>query len=462
MDITIVGGGIAGMGLARMLALKGMRVALLEAGPELGGLGSCFTGPEGVPLDRYYHCILPTDVELLGLIRELGLGEQLHMTEGGLGFVYQGKSYPLATAIDLLRFRPLTLLQRIRVGLLALSVRRDSTLDSKLDGITAATWIRAKVGQAAADRIWRPLLEAKFGNAWDQVPALWLKGTLAREKNADKEIKGSLHGGMRPLIDALHADLRDRGVEVRTGFPVNRVTLDGRHVEVGGDAGKVRTRRTVLAVPVTKAQAMLRAGGVNSLISSVNYDQQGVVCGLFLLDSPLDGHYWTAVVDTDVNFAGVVEMGLLRPPEHAGGYHIVYVTKYVHHSSAAYQEDDKLILDGYERGLRKLYPHLKDGSIRHKWLFKAPIVEPIYNPGFLDKKPPLELIPDQIYLANVHQVYPGVTSWNSSLLLARRLAEWIVAREHSPPWELWHQAPKRPQHQDRARRQRPPQVDLHP
>lgn len=427
-DTIVVGGGIAGMGVSRLLSREGLDVRLLEAGRALGGLGACFSGPDDIPLDRFYHCILPSDRVLLDLIDEVGLSDQILTTEGGLGFIYEGKSYPLATALDLLRFKPLSFVQRIRLGLLAVTVSNDRSTDSKLDKVTAAAWIRRRVGATVADRVWDPLLRAKFGSAWDRVPALWLRGTLAREKNSEKEVKSTLSQGMMPLIHALHDDLHARGVDVRTGEPVQSVSVHDRGVTVFTETGEYGADKVVLATPVTQAQDLLRRGGVRTHIADVPYDHQGVVCGLFLMDRPLDGYYWTAVVDSGVDFPGVIEMGVLRPPEHAGGYHIVYVTKYVHRTSEAYRADDDTTLAAFETGLKKLYPKLNDGGIRHRWVFRAPTVEPIYSPGYLDTRPPLELIPNRVYLANVHQVYPGVTSWNSSLEIAQRVCDWIVAR----------------------------------
>ena len=74
MKIGIIGGGFMGMTLASRLAERGHAVTVLERDHQLGGLATYHDyGP--FVWDRFYHCILPSDSHLIGLLKDVGLGD---------------------------------------------------------------------------------------------------------------------------------------------------------------------------------------------------------------------------------------------------------------------------------------------------------------------------------------------------------------------------------------------------
>jgi protoporphyrinogen oxidase len=104
--------------------------------------------------------------------------------------------------------------------------------------------------------------------------------------------------------------------------------------------------------------------------------------------------------------------------EDTGGYHLVYLLNYVHRDEPLFDRDPEQVIDEYVNALVDLFPDLNRDSIRASFLFKAPFVEPLYSPGYGSRKPPAELVPGRVYLATTAQVYPRVTSWNSSAAVA--------------------------------------------
>src|SRR6185436_4740530 len=92
-------------------------------------------------LEKFYHCILPTDAALLRHIDELGLGGDLLWKRTTMGFMYRGRVHRLDSPADLLRFSPLTFLERLRMGVLGLRTRWRG-MDPALDAVSAADWVR--------------------------------------------------------------------------------------------------------------------------------------------------------------------------------------------------------------------------------------------------------------------------------------------------------------------------------
>ncbi len=67
---AVVGGGMLGLAAAWRLAQRGVRVTLLEAAPQLGGLTSCWSLGD-VTWDRFYHVTLLSDTRLRALLDEI-------------------------------------------------------------------------------------------------------------------------------------------------------------------------------------------------------------------------------------------------------------------------------------------------------------------------------------------------------------------------------------------------------
>ena len=450
--VAVIGGGIAGLATAWRLCLAGRRVTLFEAGATLGGLGDTFDH-DGHPLERFYHCMLPTDRHLLGLLGEIGLGDAPQWKETTFGILSGDRLHRLNTPMDLLRFDALSPLERLRVGFTGAwgSVRSARGLDH----ISCEAWLTGLSGRRAFERFWLPMLQAKFGDHYREIPALWFWTRFNREKGAKVERKGYPQGGYRRIADRLGQQLAARGAVIRMRTPVERLALatdgrvvvqsgraadetdagsesDGRYETVGRSEAGARTERfdqVVYAGPHALLPRMVDYDslGVKPPDLGAGIDMQGVVNAVLLLRRGLTPHYWVATVDPEVPFQGIVETTTLVDREHTGGAHLVYLMQYLHRDDPRFLTDETTVLDRYWRGLRKLFPDLGDDDRIAGRVFRSPFVEPIYRLGYQDRKPRVRLVPGRVYLATTAQIYPHVTSWNGSCGLAEEVAAAVLA-----------------------------------
>ena len=244
--VGIVGGGVLGLTLAWRLARLGHQVDLLEAGGELGGLAGWHDyGP--FTWDRFYHCILPQDSRLIGLLGELGLAGDLQWRETGTGYYGGGRLYPMSKSMDHLRFPLLSLVDKARIGATIVWATRAAD-PMELYGISAEEWLIKWCGRRAYDVFWRPLLRAKFGPFYDQIAAVFIWATLtrlfgARTGAAAKEKLGYVRGGYRTILQRFESRLLEAGVQVHklaavtSIAPTERPGVVGCDVHVGrGDA----------------------------------------------------------------------------------------------------------------------------------------------------------------------------------------------------------------------------------
>ena len=135
------------MTLAHRLRAAGVQPTILEALARARGTG-LEPGDRRLRWDRFYHVILLSDRELLGLLEELGLADQLHWGYTRSGFFTDGAFHSLSSSSrlpDLPAARP--------GGQGAAGVRRSSTppgsrMALPLERETAAAWLTRWSGPA--------------------------------------------------------------------------------------------------------------------------------------------------------------------------------------------------------------------------------------------------------------------------------------------------------------------------
>jgi protoporphyrinogen oxidase len=422
--VGVIGGGAAGLAAAYYLRGAGAQVDLFEAAPTFGGLGSSFLHSDH-DLDRFYHVILPSDSHLLELCQALGIRDRFYWKEAGLGFLYRRLLYSLRGPLDLLRFRAVPMWDRIRLGLTALYAGHVAS-PAGLDDVTSMDWLMKLSGRRACERLWRPLLEAKFGDAYDRIPALWYWTSFNREKGTSTEVKGYLRGGYKGLTDTLVKSLESGGVSLHPDTPIVELGVgsDGRPV-VTTRLGTFEFDRVVSTVPLADLSRIAKGGGfeepLRPFVNAIDY--QGVLNVLVLLRRSLTPYYWVPVVDSGVPFQGIVETTRVIDLEQTGGHHLVYLLNYLHRKHPLFSRDPEQLAAEYVEALLSLFPALKREDVCGAFVFKAAYVEPLYTPGYGKRKPPEELVRDRLYLATTTQIYPNVTSWNSSIGLAKAVVE---------------------------------------
>lgn len=156
MDTAILGAGAAGLTLGMRLALAGDRVTIVEREPLPGGLAAGF--PVGdVMLEKFYHHLFRTDRAIIELLREIGLGEDLIWSAPNTSVLVDNWPYQLNSALSVLRFAPISFLDRLRMGA-AIGYLKYWPNYHSLEGKTAEDWLRRWMGRAAYERVWQPQL----------------------------------------------------------------------------------------------------------------------------------------------------------------------------------------------------------------------------------------------------------------------------------------------------------------
>ena len=362
MRAVVIGAGVGGLAAAHDMAKQGHEVHLVEASPVLGGQVRTFEIGGG-RIESFYHHLFRSDTVVAGLIDELGLGEDLEWIESRVGMLVGDRVFRFTGALDLLRFTPVSLLTRLRLGLSALWLRRVADWE-RYEGQRAAEWITRAAGREGYERVWGPLLRAKFGDHAPDVamPWFWSKIYLrfaSREGGPlAKEQLGYLRGSFGRMVDALAAAITEHGGTIHAGRPVHRIVVeDGRATGVelepaedGGDPELLPADIVLATVasPVLARLAPELGEEYRALLDGVDYQWATVL--VLALDRPLSEIYWLTATDADCPFVVAVEQTNFRDPAEYGGKHIVYFSNYADPGDPVTQSEDNRIPPGTDVG----------------------------------------------------------------------------------------------------------------
>jgi len=436
--IGVIGGGIAGLTAAYRLAQAGHQVTLWEQHERLGGQAAAFPVGDGAHLEYFYHHLFMSDTAIVALIEELGIEDKLVWIDSNVGFFADGKIYSLTSATDLLKLGVVPFVDRVRIGLATLYLQRITSSSGKwrrFEAVTAWEWLRRAVGKRAFDRVWGHQLIAKFGNRRQEVAMVWFWNkiflrTQSRPGLLAREQLGYIMGSFNVLIDRLADACSELGVDIRVGTGVSGLDRhdDGpaRFTVRGGDGNDVSLDAVIATTP---SPILLRLTPdmpepYRSKLTSATY--QGAVCMLLKLKQPLSETYWLNIGDERLPFTGIIEHTNFIDPSNYGGWHFVYVSKYVDWDHPYVSMTDEELLDEYEPKLQLVNPEFDRSWIGDMWVFRERAAQPIIGLHYSEKIPEHRTPYPGLYLANTAQIYPEDRGTNYSVDLGNRIAKLVM------------------------------------
>lgn len=261
----VVGGGIAGLLVARGIARAGGEATVLESAGRIGGqLRSAELG--GVRVDVGAEAFATRGGTVAALLEELGLGGDIvtPLAAGAWLHRRRGRAVPLpATGVLGIPGFPMAPDVRRAVGLPG-SLRGvlDRALPASVgaDAASIGELVARRQGRRISDRLVAPVVRGVHSVTAAEleveraVPGL--RAAIARTGSLQAAVRSiratapagsavaSIRGGMTRLVDALERELIGLGVRIRTGVTVTAATSDAVDTDHGGLSGSV-----VLAAP---------------------------------------------------------------------------------------------------------------------------------------------------------------------------------------------------------------------
>lgn len=458
MRVAVLGAGVAGLVAAFRLGQEGYAVDVYERWPGLGGQAATIDVGDGVLVERYYHHLFMTDRHIAELYDELGLPEELEWHPSSVAVFIDGRSHAFTSPIDLLRFRPLSLSARLRMGVAILLLQRRHHSVAPFEDMRARDWIVRAMGREVYERLWGPMLRAKFGPRADDLSMAWLwsKLTLRRQikgKQARQELLGYPRTSFETLFQALEQKISGQNGRVLIDRPAQRVSLaDGTFTVAYGGPGSFRQGHdprsfepageeaydAVLATVPSDAFEQLLEPTLARRLSTGYFDRlhsieyHAALCLLLELDRQFTPFYWTNVADSELPFLGLIEHTNLVDPSRYDGRRFLYVANYRTRGDPLLDLDPDQLLAHYEEGLRKVNREFSTSWVKQRWVFREPAAQPVVTVGYHRRLPPLDTGVHRLVLANTTQVYPEDRGTNYAVRLGSQAAAEISSQLGSP------------------------------
>lgn len=425
-QVTIVGGGFTGLSAGYELAKKGIKVEILESEDEIGGLAAAFN-VNGEKLDRFYHHWFTNDHDVMRLIDELNLKDKIQINPTNTGIYYANNFYKLSTPWDLLKFSPLKIFDRIRLGLLTLRARRVKNWQ-ELESKTAQEWLKELGGGNVYNVVWQPLLKGKFGPYSDKISAVWFWNKLklrggSRGKNGEERLV-YFKGGFIELANALAREIEKLGGKIHLKTKVNNITPHGKIWETSTNNGVFNSERVLVTTALPLIADMINSWAPDDYLNKLNrINYIGNVCLVLVLERPLSETYWLNVNDPSFPFVGVIEHTNFESPDSYGGKHIVYLSKYLPHTDKLYSMDKNELLEYALPYIQRMFPQFNKSWISEHHLWKARWSQPVVEKEYSKLIPATEGPEEGFHICSMAQIYPEDRGTNYAIREGKLIAE---------------------------------------
>jgi protoporphyrinogen oxidase len=429
-NIAIIGSGFLGLTLALRLRNRGDRVTVFESAPEIGGLASAWRIGD-VTWDRHYHVTLLSDSFTRKIVGEIGLGDEFQWVETKTGFYTDGKLVSMSSTPEFLKFPPLGIVSKLRLGGTIFFASRVKDWKA-LEKISVEDWLTRLSGRKTFEKIWKPLLKAKLGEAYKETSAAFIWATIqrmyaARNSGLKKEMFGYVRGGYARVLKRFEQVLREKGVDIRLNSAVSdiirgedgkiRVTAESK---IEGQSSKINSFDNVIFTgPSNIASKLVPQLTAVEKQKLQNIRYQGIVCASVLMKESLSPFYVTNITD-ETPFTGIIEMSALVDRSEFGGSALVYLPKYVAPDDELFERTDAEIEEAFLSALEKMYPHFDRKSVE---AFKISRVRQVFPLPVLDYSaylPSINTSVDGLYVVNSAHIVNGTLNVNETVQLAEK------------------------------------------
>lgn len=432
-DVVIVGAGFTGLTAGLDLARAGRKVLIIEKDNAPGGLAGTFEFKNGVTIEKFYHHWFNNDAFVPELARELGIEDQIVTLPSRTGMYFNGKLWRLSTPLDLLKFSPLSLIDRIRLGLLVFKVRKIKDWRT-IEHLSIREWLEPLCGKNVFRIVWQPLIESKFSVFADAVNAVWFwKKLVLRGSTRDKQGGEQLayfKGGFGRLAQAMADEIIRRGGEIRYNTDVTGVqTENGRVVALDTREGSVTANEFLLTPSFAVIAKIFDDVADQKWLASlrrVNY--LGNMCLVLQMDRSLSDTYWLNVNDPGFPFVGVIEHTNFDAPENYDGKHIVFISRYLATQDPVWSFGDKQYLEFAIEHLQRMFPEFTESWVQEFRVWRAEYAQPVTERDYSKYVPGQETPFSNTTISTMAQIYPEDRGTNYAIREGRAVAKLINAR----------------------------------
>jgi len=348
---------------------------------------------------------------------------------------FNGRIWKLSTPIDVLRFKALSFIDRIKLGLLVFQIRKFKDWKS-IEHLSIREWLEPLCGRKVYKVVWEPLIKSKFSEFSEEISAVWMWKKLelrgsTRDKRGGEQL-AYFKGGFGKLSNALVLEIRKLGGVVQYENFVSGITVqDGAIVKLETSSGTVYGRQFLFTPAFPIIANLFEEHCDPKWIESlrrVNY--LGNICLVLRLNRSLSDTYWLNVNDPGFPFVGVIEHTNFDLPENYGGSHIAYVSKYLSRQNHLWELNDDEYFEFALTSLKKMFPTLDRSWIIDFRVWRADFAQPVTERGYSEYVPGSSTPFQNAWISTMAHIYPEDRGTNYAIREGLKIAE-VIHRDLS-------------------------------
>ena len=332
-----------------------------------------------------------------------------------------GKFHPVTTARDLLRNPGLGGRDQLRALLGLAYATKLKRYALHLDSVPASDWLQRVFGRRVYEVWWRPLLESRFGEYADEVPAYWAWRQLNAYQTGRREVFGYLRGGIGWLTERLRRSIESRGGEVRLHAHVTSVDSGGANCAVELDGQEERFDAIISTIAPGDLAKIARARLAREL-PNLDVPYQGRVTALIVSRQRLGEYYQSALIGENLSFQRVIEATHVISSESLGGRHLIYVRGECGPHTDAFKLPDDVVKKQALDTIERWFPSYDTTAIEAVHVSRDPFAEPITLLDQRKRRLPTRIANTRVLMCTSAQAYPRPVGWDADVTLARETA----------------------------------------
>lgn len=411
MRVAIIGGGYLGLSSAVFLVQKGFKVDIYEKCSDLGGLAASFNpGYFSWNLEKYYHHIFQNDHDIINFAKFLDV--PLFFSKPDTSCYIDGEQLKLDDPNSLLSFKPLPFFSRIQTGF-GLAILKLLKNGKFLEKITCANSLPYIMGKKSYEKIWKPLLVAKFGKYHEIVNMAWF---WARIYKRTKQL-GYIQGGFDALVNAMILFIKKFETNFFYNSSVQNIKIKKNYCYINDkkyDAVLITTPASL--IPKVDTQEIGNFPKINYL-----WGQNLII----ELKYKLIDNYWLNILEKNWPFLVVVEHTNFIDRSNYHNNHIIYIGNYLENNDYRLLLAEQELFDLYFPYLKKINIDFKKSWINNFYKFQSPFSQPVFPVNYSQYLPSFKTKFNNVYIANMSMVYPWDRGTNYAIKMANKVSNII-------------------------------------
>lgn len=419
MKIAIIGAGFTGLSAALNLLEKGHEVSVFEKDNFPGGLAIGFEKKEwDWSLEKHYHHWFTNDASVLNLAKKIN--HEVLIKRPKTSVYVDGKNYQLDSPIALLKFPKIGIIDRIRMGTV-IAFLRINPFWKPLEKFNTSSFLKKTMGKKGYEIIWDPQLTNKFGGVGESISLAWFWARIKKRTPSLAYPKG----GFLEFANHLTKVIESKGGKFHFNTEVNEIKSEEK-ISIKTNKKTEEFDKVIVTLPSYFFNKITPGLPLSYQKKLLGLKGLGAINLVLRLNKNFfnDGTYWLSVCDKNSPIMAIVEHTNFMNKKNYNNEHLIYLGNYLPVDHKYFKMEKEEILKEYDSLLKKINPNYKETIIGVE-AFKVPFAQPIIPINYSKMIPTFETPLNNVYLANIQQVYPWDRGTNYAVELGEKISEFI-------------------------------------